>query len=208
LRELLPEATVAKNAWFDIGLPFLVRELRTKNKFPIFEGMRQHKGMRPQDMVILLKLVSLKGKPWQYRDLSADLYIPISEISTSLKRSQIAGLYNENNRNVHRLALMEFIQYGFKYVFPATPGPMVTGIGTAHAHPFYRKFFPAELPYVWPDEEGEIRGQAIEPLHQNVPKAARKDELLYKLLASIDILRVGNVREQKKAIDELKKAIL
>ncbi len=58
------------------------------------------------------------------------------------------------------------------------------------------------------DEEGEIRGQAIEPLHQNVPKAARKDELLYKLLASIDILRVGNVREQKKAIDELKKAIL
>jgi predicted transcriptional regulator len=164
--------------------------------------------MRPQDMVILLKLVSLKDKPWQFRDLSADLHISISEISASLKRSQLAGLYNEVSRSVHRLALAEFIQYGFKYVFPIRPGAMVTGIGTAHAHPFYKKIFRADIPYVWPDEEGNLRGQAIEPLHPNVPKAARKDELLYKLLASIDILRVGNVREQKLAIDAVRNALL
>jgi hypothetical protein len=164
--------------------------------------------MRPQDIVILLKLVSLKGKPWQYRDLSADLFIPLSEISASLKRSEKAGLYHTEVRNVHRLALMEFIQYGLKYVFPAGPGGMVTGLGTAHSHPYYKKFFQAEMQYAWPDEEGDIRGLMIEPLHPNVPKAARKDVLLYKLLASIDILRVGKVREQKMALDELKKAIL
>ena len=164
--------------------------------------------MRPQDIVILLKLVSLKDQPWQYRDLSGDLFIPLSEISASLKRSEKAGLYHAEARNVHRLALMEFIQYGLKYVFPTTPGAMVTGLGTAHSHSYYKKFFQAEMKFAWPDEEGDIRGLMIEPLHPNVPKAAKKDDLLYKLLASIDILRVGKVREVKMATDELKKAIL
>ncbi len=59
--------------------------------------------------------------------------------------------------------------------------------------------------YVWPDLEGENRGLSIEPLHINVPKAVRKDEQLYKLLASVDVLRVGRVREMNMAIEELKK---
>jgi hypothetical protein len=164
--------------------------------------------MRSQDIVILLKLVTLKDKPWQYRDLSADLYIPLSEISVSLKRSEKAGLYHAQTRNVHRLALMEFIQYGLKYVFPTSPGAMVTGTATAHSHPDYKKIFQSEMQYAWPDAEGDIRGLMIEPLHSNVPKGARKDEQLYKLLASIDILRVGKVRELTMAMDELKKAIL
>ena len=64
------------------------------------------------------------------------------------------------------------------------------------------------MQYAWPDDGGDIRGLMIEPLHPNVPKAAGRDELFYKLLASIDILRVGKARELKRATDELKKAIL
>lgn len=161
--------------------------------------------MRPQDIVILLKLVCLRDVTWQYRDLAADLYMPLSEISVSIKRSEKAGLYNANTRNVHRQALMEFIQYGLKYVFPVTPGGMVTGVPTAHSHPFYAQYFAAEMVYVWPDLDGETRGLSIEPLHVNVPKATRKDEQLYKLLASVDILRVGRVREMHMALEELKK---
>lgn len=170
-----------------------------------FYGMRQHNGMRPQDIVILLKLVCLRGQTWQYRDLAARLYMPLSEISVSLKRSEMAGLYNPTTRNVHRQSLMEFIQYGLRYVFPVTPGGMVTGVPTAHSHPFYVNYFVAEMVYVWPDLEGKSRGLSIEPLHFNVPKAAREDEQLYKLLASVDILRVGRVREINKAIEEIKK---
>ena len=164
--------------------------------------------MRPQDIVILVKLICLQDKSWQYRDLSADLFIPLSEISSSLKRSEKAGLYHAEIRSVHRLALMEFLQFGLRYVFPASPGALVTGIGTAHSHPHYKKFFQAEIKYAWPFEEGNIRGLVIQPLHPNVPKAALKDELLYKMLASVDVLRVGKVRELKMATDVLKKAIL
>ncbi|RYE39028.1 MAG: hypothetical protein EOP48_26280 [Sphingobacteriales bacterium] len=85
---------------------------------------------------------------------------------------------------------------------------MVTGIATAHSHPFYQKYFSSELNYAWPDENGDIRGLAIQPLYKNVVKAVKQDEKLYLLLASIDILRVGKTRELKIAIDQLRKAIL
>ena len=53
-----------------------------------------------------------------------------------------------------------------------------------------------------------MRGLAITPLYKGLPKACQKDEQLYKLLASIDILRVGKVRERELALKELTKEIL
>ena len=164
--------------------------------------------MRPQDIVVLLKLLTVSNLNWQYRDLSASLFISISEISDSLNRSHLAGLVDDSRRKVHRQSLMEFIQYGLHYVFPQTLGSMVTGIPTAHSHPFYAARFSSELPYVWPDETGNVRGLSIEPLHKGVLKAVQNDEMLYKLLASIDIIRVGKAREMKMAIEELKMGIL
>jgi predicted transcriptional regulator len=58
--------------------------------------MKVHNGMRPQDIVILLKLLSIKRTDWQYRDLATDLFISVSEVSASLTRSHIAGLVDES----------------------------------------------------------------------------------------------------------------
>lgn len=170
--------------------------------------MRDYNGMRPLDIVVLMKLIALKDNIWQYRDLSASLFISISEISESLNRSMIAGLVNSERKKVMRNALMKFIQYGMRYVFPEIPGAIVTGIETAHSHPFYKKHFAINMPYVWPAVDGNARGQAIQPLHRGVIGAVKQDEDLYKLLASIDILRVGKVREINLAITELKSCIL
>lgn len=170
--------------------------------------MKSHNGMRPQDIIVLLKIISVSQANWQYRDLATDLFISISEISESLTRSHIAGLVDENRRRVHRQSLMEFIEHGLHYVFPALPGTMVTGIPTAHSHSFFKARFATEFEYVWPDENGWMRGLSITPLHKGVPDAAKKDELLYKWIAAIDIIRVGRVREIKFALDMLKKEIL
>ena len=170
--------------------------------------MKIHNGMRPQDIVILLKIILMEGKAWQYRDLSADLLIAVSEISGSISRSSASGLINSHTRQVNRLSFMEFIEFGLKYVFPAQAGRLVTGIPTAQSHDFYKERFSSDFLYVWPDPEGNTRGLSIEPLHVNVPKAAAKDADLYKLLAGIDILRVGKVREVALALKELKKIIL
>lgn len=164
--------------------------------------------MRPQDIIILLKIITTDKNDWQYRDLSADLHISISEISESLHRSHIAGLIDETRRRVHRQSLMEFIEHGLHYVFPQVPGTLVTGMPTGHSHDFFKNQFESEIIYVWPDENGSKRGLAINPLNKSVTAAARKDEQLYKLLACIDVIRIGRPREIKIALKEIKKEIL
>lgn len=170
--------------------------------------MKSHNGMRPQDIVILLKIITVDNIKWQYRDLASSLSISISEISESLSRSHLAGLVDESRRIVHRRSLLEFIEHGLQYVFPQAPGTLVTGIPTAHSHIFFEKKFISDLPFVWPDDKGSVRGLAITPLYKGVTVAVRRDEHLYKLLACIDIIRIGRAREIKVALAELKKAIL
>jgi len=169
--------------------------------------MKAHNGMRPQDIVILLKIVVLKKKEWQYRDLAHSLMISVSEISESLNRSHIAGLIDESRHRVFRAGLLEFIEHGLRFVFPQIPGTMVTGVPTAHSHPYFKRIFPSDMNYIWPFEVGDIRGLAITPLHKAVPAAAALDEDLYRLLAAIDIIRVGQAREKKAALELLRNEI-
>lgn len=57
---------------------------------------------------------------------------------------------------------------------------------------------------MWPDPEGDTRGNEFSPLYKSVPKAARKDMKLYELLALVDAVRDGRAREREIAIRELK----
>jgi hypothetical protein len=170
--------------------------------------MRKHNGMRPQDIAILLKIIALKNEPWQLQSLSNTLRISISEVSESLNRSRIAGLIDFHKKRPNRIAIMEFLEHGIKYVFPQEPGAMARGIPTAHSHPFMKKNIKSEVNYVWTDLEGEILGEAIEPLYKNQVQAAKEDPDFYKLLALVDVLRVGKVREVNMAKDELKHTVL
>jgi hypothetical protein len=170
--------------------------------------MKSHNGMRPQDILILLKIITLGDAKWQYRDLARDLFISVSEVSESLTRSHMAGLVDESRRRVHRQSLMEFIEHGLHYVFPQVPGTLVTGVPTSHSHPYFKDKFESDLNYVWPDPQGTERGLAINPLHKGVTAAVKKDDTLYKLLACIDVIRIGRVREIQLALSELKNYIL
>ncbi|MDO1450824.1 hypothetical protein Q0590_31410 [Rhodocytophaga aerolata] len=167
--------------------------------------MRKHKGMRPQDVVILLKIVAQDTQVWNYLTLSYGLSISQSEVSESLHRSAFAGLIDNEKKSVYKKALLDFLIYGIKYVFPVKPGAIVRGMPTAHsARPLSEIITSSEI-YVWPDEEGIARGQSIEPLYSSVPKAIKGDVRLYELLALVDAIRVGKARERNIAVEELTK---
>ncbi len=166
--------------------------------------MRKHNGMRPQDIAILLKIISLKGNPWQLISISSALKISISEISESLNRSKHANLIDFHKKHINRPNLLQFLEHGLRYVFPQQPGAMVRGIPTAHSHPYMKQYFNSELNYVWPHTNGEFMGLAIDPLYPNLIDAIKTDELFYKLLSLADVIRVGKAREIKHAVDELK----
>jgi predicted transcriptional regulator len=171
--------------------------------------MRKHNGMRPQDVAVLLKIVSKQNQPWQNKDLANELFISPSEISESLNRSSMGGLIEGGKKKkVYKKSLIEFIEHGLHYVFPAIPNSMVNGLYTAHSHPFMQQHFSSELNYVWPDVRGLVRGLSIEPLYKEQVKAAQKDSELYLMLALIDVIRVGRVREFDVAIKKLNEMIL
>jgi hypothetical protein len=163
--------------------------------------------MSPHDIVILLKIVSYGDQPWYQTPLAEALGISQSEISKSLNRSKYAGLLAPNGKTVMKMALLEFLQYGLRYVFPIKPGAVVRGVPTSHsAKPLSDEIQSSEA-YVWPYGKGTVRGHSIVPLYPSVPEAALKDAKLYELLALVDALRVGRARERELAVKELKKRL-
>ncbi len=170
--------------------------------------MRKHNGMRPQDIAVLLKIIAIGNSDWQLAILSNTLKISISEISESLNRSRIAGLIDYNKKIINRQSLLEFLEYGVRYVFPQQPGALARGIATAHSHTFMKNVFVSELNYVWADPKGDIMGLMIEPFYPKQVEAAKEDVEFYKLLALVDTIRVGKVREIKVAVNELKRDFL
>lgn len=172
--------------------------------------MRPFNGVRPQDILILLKLVALGEGRWRHVDLTAALGLSQAEISVALDRCRTVGFLDSTKKKVMKAALLEFLVHGLKYVFPARPGAVSRGMPTAHsAAPLAGKIvFSNDDLYVWPCDTGKARGQAIAPLYANVPQAAEKDSALYELLALVDALRVGRAREQALAAQELEKRLM
>ncbi len=169
--------------------------------------MKKHSGMRPHDIVVLLKIASKGNKPWMMKDLSVELGISASEISESLNRSAIAGLISKDKMRLMKLSILDFLEHGLRYVYPQQAGAKVRGIPTAHAAPPLNLEIDSSEPYVWPYGEGTVRGESIEPLHSKVPEACLKDPIFYEYMALCDALRVGKAREKNMAIQELKRRL-
>jgi len=190
--------------------------------------------MKSQDIFILLKLVSLQQQgpyaeidaanesdmdnfqvsdPYSARGLAASLGISKSEINGSINRSIEVGMAIQDRVTKHpkanRKALLEFIIYGLKYVFPAKPARIVRGIPTAFSAPVLKGelLSAGEFAYVWPDAKGKEKGQSVMPLFKSVPVAVKKDPRLYEYLALVDAIRLGNPRESKIAIKMLRERI-
>jgi len=159
--------------------------------------------LKPQDLVVLLKLVSLREKSATYGELAESLGMSSSEVHASVGRAKVARLVNiEDDRPVIvRAAFKEFLLHGAKYAFPATLGSPARGVLTAYAAPplASRISQPNEPAPVWPDPKGEHRGICFHPLYPTAPAAAKRDHQLYELLALFDALRGGAARERQIA---------
>ena len=157
-----------------------------------------------QDVVVLAKLVSYSGGRPPIAQLAGDLGLSPSQVHASLKRLERSRLIEAQTCKPLLRAVEEFLVHGVKYAFPAQRGEATRGMPTAHAAPpLEGQIIEGDIPPVWPDAEGKVRGVTFEPLHKAAPKAARKDPALYELLALIDAVRDGRVRERQLAEKEL-----
>mgnify|MGYP003691480993 CR=1 FL=1 len=168
--------------------------------------MKRHNGMRPQDIVILLKIVAQGGERVRLTPMANSLHISLSEVSEGLHRCKFAKLVDERKKVVDKAALFEFLVHGIKYVFPLEAGRLVYGIKTAHSTDSLQNLFPdnQEDVFVWEMKGGTVKGQALTPLHKNVALAAKDDPKLYELLALVEVIRLNIEGEKEIAVGKLK----
>lgn len=161
--------------------------------------------LKPQDILVLLKVHLWAKSEWTYNQLALSLDMSASEVHAATTRADISRLYDKESKKVRTQALQEFLVHGLRYVFPGQPGAISRGIPTAHSAEPLKSMLVVDSAdvYVWPTATGVERGQGIEPLYRSVPSAALKDKALYELLSLLDALRVGRVREQRLAATEL-----
>jgi hypothetical protein len=176
--------------------------------------------LKPQDVILVLKLLASEFNPWSYSKLGEHLAMSASHVFESVGRAEAAHLLTafstpsspaQRGRGIlpepNRGNLKEFLIHGVKYAFPVERGGPTRGIPTAEAAPPLNQYFPESfpLPPVWPyagDDERSTRGLEFSPLYKNAAKASR-DKKLYALLALVDAIREGRAREREIAIREL-----
>jgi hypothetical protein len=162
--------------------------------------------LRPQDVVVALKLVARFGERSTYAGLASELALSPSQVFMAVERGRVARLLDAQDQpKPNRANLKEFLIHGVKYAFPAERGGISRGVPTAYAAPPLNQLIvqAGDAPPVWPDPEGAVRGLEFSPLYHNVPRAARRDPKLYELLALVDAIREGRGREREIAIREL-----
>ena len=168
--------------------------------------------LKPQDVVVLLKLVALGDQPWTFQRLAVELSISQSEVHAAVRRAVAAGLMTEASSATGRpvrAALLEFLVHGVKYAYPPKRGELTRGVPTAYAAPPLDKVIAgsSDPPPVWPYAQGKVRGYALAPLYRTVPEAALRDTALYELLALVDAIREGRARERNLARQVLEKRL-
>lgn len=160
--------------------------------------------LKPQDLLVLLKVAAHPAQRWTYAALGEALAMSASEAHASVKRAVGSGLALAPTRSDWspvRPNLLEFIVHGVRYVWPATAGPVKRGVPTAFgAEPLASRLTvaPGEAP-VWAHLNGSAKGPTLSPLYRTAPDAALADPALHRLLALLDALRTGRARERSLA---------
>lgn len=163
--------------------------------------------LKPQDVLIVLKLAASPARRWTYQQLAAELGMSPSEVHSGIRRAAGARLINEAAPSARPVAaaLEEFLVHGIRYAFPPVRRGPMQGLPTGYAAPPLDAMIaqPDEPPPVWPKADGPVRGYGLEPIYPSVPMAASRDPALYQLLALVDALRDGRARERSLAAKEL-----
>jgi len=162
--------------------------------------------LKPQDLLVLLKVAAHPPQRWTYAALGAALAMSASETHACVKRAVGSGLAVAPARGEWALVrpnLLEFAVHGVRYVWPASLGPVKRGVPTSiGAEPLISQFnvAPGDAP-VWAHPTGGAKGPTLSPLYRSAPQAALADPALHQLLALLDTLRTGRARERALAAE-------
>ena len=165
--------------------------------------INRQSALKPQDLFVLMAMMSREGVPFNYAELAAATGLAASAVHASLKRAASSRLVSthEGSPAVLKSQLKEFLLFGAMYAFPPVWGMQSRGLPTGYAAaPLNTLIASSNDPVpVWPHPNGPVRGMSLAPLYPSVPEAAMRNEKLYAMLSLFDALRGGQARERTAA---------
>jgi hypothetical protein len=175
--------------------------------------------LKPQDILVTLKLVALagRGEGWTYASLAGSLSMSASEVHACVARamrSSLLGLdpwarYSDRRPSPKMNEIVSLVTVGLKYLLPAEKGGPARGMPTSFgAEPLKSLLVTVEAACpVWAANTGGIAGFALKPIYRTCVEAAAQDVHLYELLALADALRDpdGKPRERQLAVQEFER---
>lgn len=164
--------------------------------------------LKPQDTLLVIKYWALNQseKANSVRSISEAIGISASEVSKGSKRLMASHLVVERSGRVfaEKGALVEWLSYGVRYAYPQESTGYGRGMATSWNCPVLDSEVSAPIPpLVWAVPAGEVEGAMIKPMHNSVPLAASRDELLYRVMSLVEVIRGGKPRELAIARDLL-----
>jgi DNA-binding transcriptional MocR family regulator len=143
------------------------------------------------------------------RSLADRLGVKHSKVQRSIERLERAGLYDAQRRTIIPHAADEFLLHALKYLHPIREGAPTRGVPTAWAAlPLSDEIAtPVELPPVWPDPHGTVRGLSVEPLDDALPCLATDWPEIAEMAALLDALRLGDARVRDAATRHLRERL-
>jgi DNA-binding Lrp family transcriptional regulator len=162
--------------------------------------------LQPTDIAIACFLGRMPGAT--YASIAGGLGVSVSTAHKGADRLIHSGLVQEFGRRVNRRALLEFIEHGVRFAFPAEIGEKRRrGVPTAHAGPDLAGQIVADEAFVWPDASSDVVGKTIEPLYDKAPTLRDRCPDVYAMLANVDAVRIGRSRERLLAMQALRQRL-
>jgi hypothetical protein len=165
--------------------------------------------IRPSDIAALLFLSAHPGEP--YGQMAAVLGLSKSTAHKAVSRLIQLGLaVKDDGGRIHIEAeqAIELLRV-IRYVFPSVQTEKARGVPTGLAA---LTAVPSSLDnivtMVWPSRLGSAVGVGVQPLIPNAPDIAFRDPKLYRLMAIVDALRLGDARDREAATVALQKALV
>lgn len=164
--------------------------------------------MREVELLVVLRLATWPSSTWTYKALSDSLGLAYARTHGAVAGAARCRLFDLPGKRIQHAALLEFLEHGVKYAFPAEAGEAAIGIRTGpDAMPMREQLARTHAPIrVWPAPFlGSTEGACITPLHRVVPEATRQDLAFYEIMALVDVLRLNeSARQVNLAMDLLR----
>lgn len=161
--------------------------------------------MKGVDVIVVLDLADRDPQAWTMRGVAADLGLPLVAVKRSIDRLSASTVLDAASRRVNRSEVEHLLIDAARFMFPAQLGAQTRGVPTAWgAAPLKGELAAGSDVPVWPSPTGEVRGSAVEPLHEAAIGLATTNPRLYEQLTLVDGLRLGDARARGVAAELLR----